>query len=123
MPPTVGPVKWMSPESIRELISDFKTDVWSFGVTMWEIMEDKEPYPDIHPRMVCVGVAEGRLRTDVSDINSKSPGLAQLILSCFKARDLRPSMSDIYSTLEKTIKPQLMEEVKLPRVDAQNSDR
>jgi len=108
---TVGPLKWMSPESIQEQISDFKSDVWSFGVTMWEIMEDKEPYPDVEPLKACLGVIKGDLRTDVSNINTQSPGLAMLILSCFEAPDDRPSMSDIYSKLEYTIKPQLKGEV------------
>jgi serine/threonine protein kinase len=32
------PVKWMSPESIRNKMYNYKTDVWSYGVVMWELM-------------------------------------------------------------------------------------
>jgi len=108
---TVGPLKWMSPESIQAQISNFKSDVWSFGVTMWEIMEDKEPYHDMDPLTACFGVIRGD-RLDVSKINTKYPNLAKLIMSCFsKDPELRPSMSDIYSSLENITRPQLQSEV------------
>ena len=32
------PIWWMSPECIEKRIYDEKTDVWSFGILMWEIM-------------------------------------------------------------------------------------
>ena len=32
------PVRWVPPESIRHRIFTHKTDVWSFGVTVWEIL-------------------------------------------------------------------------------------
>lgn len=31
------PVRWMSPESIREGLFTPHTDVWSFGITIWEV--------------------------------------------------------------------------------------
>jgi len=31
------PVRWMSPESIREGLFTPCTDVWSYGVTLWEL--------------------------------------------------------------------------------------
>ncbi|EKX40596.1 hypothetical protein GUITHDRAFT_39314, partial [Guillardia theta CCMP2712] len=39
------PVRWMAPESIRRRQYSEKSDVWSFGVTMWEIWTHAEvPY-------------------------------------------------------------------------------
>ncbi|XP_072025085.1 hepatocyte growth factor receptor-like [Amphiura filiformis] len=39
------PVKWMAPESIGKRVYNHKTDVWSFGVLLWEIFSHGErPY-------------------------------------------------------------------------------
>merc|ERR1712146_108664 len=34
----VGPLKWMAPEAIKARVYGKKTDVWSYGVTVWEIV-------------------------------------------------------------------------------------
>ncbi|KAK9537074.1 hypothetical protein VZT92_006810 [Zoarces viviparus] len=42
------PVKWMSPESIFQNIYSSQSDVWSYGILLWEIFSlGASPYPDL----------------------------------------------------------------------------
>ncbi|XP_065911786.1 tyrosine-protein kinase receptor UFO-like isoform X3 [Dysidea avara] len=42
------PIRWMAPEALHDRISNEKTDVWSYGITCWEIYSlGRSPYPTI----------------------------------------------------------------------------
>jgi len=81
---TVGPLRWMSPESLSDRCYSEKTDVWSFGVLLFELMTYGElPYPQVtDPVVVATNVAMRKLKLTAP---ASAPDLLQSIMSlCLK---------------------------------------
>jgi len=55
----IGPVRWMAPEAMRERLYNKKTDIWSFGVVVYEIITRKVPYSDADVINIATSVVLG----------------------------------------------------------------
>jgi len=60
-----GPLKWMAPEAIRNREYSQMSDVWSFGVTMYEIVARCEPYPELDPIQTALQVSNGNIKLEM----------------------------------------------------------
>lgn len=54
------PVKWMALESIQHRIFNHQTDVWSYGVTIWELLTfGQKPYDGVKARDIAILLERG----------------------------------------------------------------
>jgi len=102
---TVGPLKWMSPESIQKREYSFKTDVFSFGVTAWEIFTMcSEPYGKLTDLQAGIQVVENNARPDLEKILFQNSTLLELISNCWhKDPAKRPLMDSVIWIIEEVI--------------------
>jgi len=95
----IGPIKWMSPEALSKKKYSEKSDVWSFGVTCWEILTRKEPYPDMDMIQASIAVVTEELKPTLPP--STPQALARIILPCYNYEpDQRPSFGTLVEQLD-----------------------
>lgn len=92
------PVRWMAPESLQYHIYSIETDVFAFGILLWEIVTlGITPYPTLSGREVIRGVLNG-VRPEIP-INCKQE-LSDIMTHCWqKSPSQRPSFFDIKQSL------------------------
>ncbi|NWW32021.1 EPHA8 protein, partial [Panurus biarmicus] len=97
------PIRWTAPEAIAFRKFSSASDVWSYGIVMWEVLAYGErPYWNMTNRDVINSVEEGyRLPAPMGCPTT----LHQLMLDCWqKERSERPRFSQIVSILDKLIR-------------------
>uniref|UniRef100_A0A8C9TBD3 receptor protein-tyrosine kinase n=1 Tax=Scleropages formosus TaxID=113540 RepID=A0A8C9TBD3_SCLFO len=97
------PIRWTAPEAIQYRKFTSSSDVWSYGIVMWEIMSYGErPYWDMSNQDVINAIEQDyRLPTPMDC----PVALHQLMLDCWqKERGDRPKFSQIVNTLDKMIR-------------------
>ncbi|XP_058163139.1 ephrin type-A receptor 7 isoform X6 [Dasypus novemcinctus] len=97
------PVRWTAPEAIQYRKFTSASDVWSYGIVMWEIMSYGErPYWDMSNQDVIKAIEEGYRLPAPMDCPA---GLHQLMLDCWqKERAERPKFEQIVGILDKMIR-------------------
>ncbi|PRP80407.1 hypothetical protein PROFUN_11953 [Planoprotostelium fungivorum] len=82
---TIGPLKWMAPEAIVKKEYSSKSDVYSFSMTMWEILtEGVDLYAELSPVNTAIAVTTEGLRPIVSpEVEAISPRLVSIMKRCW----------------------------------------
>lgn len=96
-----GPLKWMSPQAMIDRVYNERSDIWSFGCFLCELMTREEPYGDMDPVQVATNVALGTLKPTVPDTSDSKLMIAKLLLdrcTAYEPND-RPSIEDIIDEL------------------------
>ncbi|XP_019715189.1 tyrosine-protein kinase receptor UFO-like, partial [Hippocampus comes] len=96
------PVKWIAIESLADRVYTTKSDVWSFGVTMWEIAtRGQTPYPGVENSEIYDYLRQGnRLKQPPDCLDN----IYALMFSCWllSPKD-RPPFESLRCELEKAL--------------------
>ncbi|MED6231465.1 Insulin-like growth factor 1 receptor [Ataeniobius toweri] len=102
------PVRWMSPESLKDGVFTIMSDVWSFGVVLWEIATlAEQPYQGLSNEQVLRFVMEGGLLDKPDNCPDM---LFELMRMCWQYNPkMRPSFLEIISSIKEDLDPHFRE--------------
>ncbi|RWS08270.1 insulin receptor-like protein [Dinothrombium tinctorium] len=92
------PVRWMAPESLKDGVFTSQSDVWSYGIVLWEIATlASQPYQGLSNEQVLKYVMNGGCMTRPENCPER---LYDLMCMCWEARPkARPTFTEIIETL------------------------
>jgi len=94
------PVRWTAPETLNMRLVSRASDVWSFAVTLWEIVERKVPYYNLPSNKVAEFVSDGGRLPRPTKVEIPDE-LWELMQECWsKIPENRPSFQTIYARLK-----------------------
>ena len=98
-PGGIESVRWMAPETFNPRVGTTRSDIWSFGMVMYEVLTGKDPYHE-YPMFTVIakvagGVTPNRPETIAND------KIWSLMRDCWVPKPTeRPSIQDVIRRLE-----------------------
>ncbi|XP_019595742.2 mast/stem cell growth factor receptor Kit isoform X5 [Rhinolophus sinicus] len=97
------PVKWMAPESIFNCVYTFESDVWSYGIFLWELFSlGSSPYPGMPVDSKFYKMIKEGFR--MLSPEHAPADMYDIMMTCWDADPLkRPTFKQIVQLIEKQI--------------------
>uniref|UniRef100_A0A1W7R6L9 receptor protein-tyrosine kinase n=1 Tax=Aedes albopictus TaxID=7160 RepID=A0A1W7R6L9_AEDAL len=104
------PIKWLALESLTHQVYTSQSDVWSYGILLYEICTlGGNPYPLLSTCDLIMELKRG-YRMEKPDSCSKE--LYELMLSCWSALPIdRPTFTGVYNRMEELMKQNLKKDM------------
>ncbi len=102
---TIGTAHYLSPEQARGGYTDERTDIYSMGVVMYEMLTGQLPFDDNSPVAIAIKHLQ-ETATPITDINPDVPNaLEQIVMKAMsKEQDSRySSITDMISDIKKVL--------------------
>ncbi|XP_072503390.1 insulin receptor-related protein [Notamacropus eugenii] len=98
------PVRWMAPESLKDGIFSTHSDVWSFGVVLWEIVTlAEQPYQGLSNEQVLRFVMDNGI---LDEPEGCPPQLRELMSRCWQQNPRqRPTFIQILDSIKDDLRP------------------
>ncbi|XP_019867586.1 mitogen-activated protein kinase kinase kinase 9 isoform X2 [Aethina tumida] len=97
-----GTYAWMAPEVIKNSTFSKKSDVWSYGVLLWELLTGEIPYKGIDTLAVAYGVAVNKLTLPIPSTCPEP--WRELMKSCWDSEPHeRPTFERILEKLDNIV--------------------
>ncbi|XP_065604897.1 insulin receptor [Cyrtonyx montezumae] len=102
------PVRWMAPESLKDGVFTTYSDVWSFGVVLWEISSlAEQPYQGLSNEQVLKFVMDGGYLDQPDNCPERLHNLMQM---CWQYNPkMRPTFIEIIEMLKEDLHPSFQE--------------
>uniref|UniRef100_A0A8C3PQP3 Tyrosine-protein kinase receptor n=1 Tax=Calidris pygmaea TaxID=425635 RepID=A0A8C3PQP3_9CHAR len=102
------PVRWMAPESLKDGVFTAYSDVWSFGVVLWEISSlAEQPYQGLSNEQVLKFVMDGGYLDQPDSCPERLHSLMQM---CWQYNPkMRPTFIEIIEMLKEDLDPSFHE--------------
>jgi len=81
---TVGTIGYMSPEQVQGLDVDHRTDIFSLGVVLYELLAGESPFKGIHETAIMYEIVNVEAQPISTIKESFSPELDEIILECLE---------------------------------------
>jgi len=114
-----GTPEWMAPELLRQERFDESSDVFSFGVVLWELLTCEKPWKDEHPMQIVFKVGSRGEKLVLPPTVQAPQEFKDMINSCFHDK---PARRPQFSSLAKSL-VFILRKIEAQRAAAENSDQ
>ena len=117
-----GSYRWMAPEVIRHEMYDWRCDVYSFGVLVWEMVSYRVPFEELTPVQAAFAVAKEAKRPPIP--RGCPPSISHMVDQCWSQDAAhRPSFTKIQEKIEEEMAQLRVSASGESHVDAPAADR